>query len=509
MSASMTSPLERQIAHVRRRLVLQALLDALTWAWAIALLLSAAWFLLERHVVHDAPVWLRWAVAGGALGVGAVTALLFAWLFSPPPLKAALVLDARCNLKERATTCLGLTPREADSPAGCALIADVNQRVTALPIAERFPVRFNWSAIALPAAAVVLVLLGIVYRSNHTGVVAIDGSKPLTDDPALKLAIDRSKKELLEPANDKKVDRRRDPELKKLDGQLVQLAEEPTDTEDQANKFIKDTAKAEDALRNAEKQLADRDDALKDRLRQEDRLHPERLTKKNGPGKNLQDAMKDGDFQRAAGALEELSKLLDPEQQKRIAEKLDKVKEKLGDLGLTPEECARLDEEIKKLKDELLTEEKKQDIQEALRELEKALDELAKPEEQEKQLKEQLAEQIAEAEKQAQQHEQERLRAEEQAKELQKKVADLANNPEERKKAEEELKKANEKAEELAEAREGRTAAGRSPAGADTPRTGGDEEQQPAPQPADEGRFERPRQTAGRVRRGDEGRQRR
>jgi hypothetical protein len=451
MSAD-TSPLERQVSRARRRLFLQTLLDALAWSWAVALLLSAAWFIAEPYLVKETAAWLRWAVLGGALGAGALAALVAAWLLSPSRLNAALALDARFNLKERVTTSLGLNEREADSAAGRALVADVNYRLAPLRLSERFPVRLPWSAAAVPVIALLLVLLSVFYRPGVGGARASGGDQPLTDDPALKQAIDQKKKDLLKAPEDRPADRRpRDPDLKKLDEDIGELAHQPTDTKDQANKFIKDAAKAEEALRDAERQMSARQDAVKERLNQEDRLNPERLNKKskNGPAKNLQDALKDGDFQRASDALQNLSKMLDPEQQKRIKDKLAKLEHKLKVDGLTPEERQRLQEEFKKLNDELLTDEQKKGIQEALNELEQALDKLAEPEQQEKKLEEQLDKQRKDAEAKAKDLEEERKNAEEKVKEAQKKFDEKSKDPVEQNKLREQLKDLEKKAREV------------------------------------------------------------
>ena len=452
MAAVTTSPLERTVARVRLRLFLQTLLTALAWSWAAALLLSAAWFLVEPRLVRDAAWWLRWAVAGGSLGLGALMALLFAWQRSPSRLTAALALDERYNLKERVTTSLGLHGLEADSAAGRALVADVNLRLAPLRLAERFPVRLSWSVVAVSVLALVLVLLSFFPRSGGSdGVQASDGIKLLTDDPALKQAIAEKKKDLLKPLDNPPADKRpRDPALMKLLDD-AELAHQPTDTPDEAHKFVKDAAKKEEALHEAERKEAARQDAMKDRISQEERLNPDRFSKKKkeGAAKNLQDAMKDGDMQRASDELQRLSKMLDPEQQKRIADKLDKLKDKLGDKDLTPEDRARIQQEFDKLKDDLLNDEQKKDIQQALNDLEKALDDLAEPEKQEKKLEDKLAEQKKKAEEQAQERADEQKKAEDQVKEAQKKFDDLSKNPDEQKKIRQLLKDLDKKAQDL------------------------------------------------------------
>src|SRR5438270_8382961 len=93
MARAKVSLLHRQIARVHRRLVLQSLLNALAWCWAGAILLSAAWFLLQPHVMDGPPAWLRWTVAGGLVGAGTLLGGILGWVRSPSQLMAALHLD--------------------------------------------------------------------------------------------------------------------------------------------------------------------------------------------------------------------------------------------------------------------------------------------------------------------------------------------------------------------------------------------------------------------------------
>src|SRR5262249_59144410 len=138
-----------------------------------------------------------------------------------------------------------------------------------------------------------------------------------------------------------------DPTRQQRDEEGGARAPQAPDTKEQAAKFVKAPARAEDAVREAERQPAARGAAPRARLGQEDRLNnPERLKRKqNDTAKNLRDKMQDGDLKGAADELQHLGAMLDPEQQKRIADKLDKLKDKLGDRDLTDEERKRLQAE--------------------------------------------------------------------------------------------------------------------------------------------------------------------
>src|ERR1700720_3153044 len=101
MAKTILSPAQRQVARVSRRLFLQTAVDALVWCWTGALVLAGGWFLLQPFVVQEAAPWLRWAVAGGALGAATLLATLLAVLRAPSKVAAALALDEKFGLRER------------------------------------------------------------------------------------------------------------------------------------------------------------------------------------------------------------------------------------------------------------------------------------------------------------------------------------------------------------------------------------------------------------------------
>src|SRR5262245_13024147 len=110
MASSVPPLVRRQVARVSRRLFLQTLLDCLVWCWVVALAVAAGWFLLQPFVVAAPPEWLRWAVAGGLLGLATVVGMVLAFVWAPSRLAAALSLDEKFGLRERVTTSLTLAP---------------------------------------------------------------------------------------------------------------------------------------------------------------------------------------------------------------------------------------------------------------------------------------------------------------------------------------------------------------------------------------------------------------
>jgi hypothetical protein len=140
------SPLQRQVARAGRRLFVQTLLNNLFVFCAVALGAGVAWFLIEPYLLDEPAAWSRWAVASGLLGAGVLSAMVLALWKRPTPLTAALSLDERFGLKERVTTSLMLEKPQMASPAGQALLADVNQRIAEIDVGSRFPIRVSWTA---------------------------------------------------------------------------------------------------------------------------------------------------------------------------------------------------------------------------------------------------------------------------------------------------------------------------------------------------------------------------
>src|SRR5207253_6500750 len=110
MAKPSPSPLTKQLTRVHRRLLVQSLVNSLIWFWAGSILLAAVWFIVQPLTLEHPPVWLRWVVAGGVVGLGTVLAVVVGALRAPTKLAAALSLDSAFGLKERVTTSLTLTP---------------------------------------------------------------------------------------------------------------------------------------------------------------------------------------------------------------------------------------------------------------------------------------------------------------------------------------------------------------------------------------------------------------
>ncbi|HTU90397.1 MAG TPA: hypothetical protein VMF69_10010, partial [Gemmataceae bacterium] len=379
MAHSSATPLDRQLARVRRRLFLQTLLKMLVWCWLASLAGAAGWFLAEPYAVHDATPSLRWMIAGSLLGAGAVLAVVLAGLRTPSRIAAALALDERFHLKERVTTTLTLSEAERASSAGQALIADVDSRLGPLRMRDRFPVSIPWLATLLPVGAVVLVLLAFFYKPALTPTQA-GSDQSLVDSPVAKARIEKALRPLHRNTAKKLGERPKSEELQRLEAELDRLSQKPHDTKEKARELVKDLTNAEDEVRKREKQLADRVDALKEQMKQAERLS--KKDKKDGPAKKLDKALDQADLKKAREEAERLGRQLQAD------EEVARLRKKMKDEKLTEEQKQELREQLEKLKDQELTREQKEQMEQQLQDVKDRLERLTRSDEAKERLRE-------------------------------------------------------------------------------------------------------------------------
>jgi len=370
MAKTILSPVQRQVARVSRRLFLQTAVDALVWCWTGALILAGGWFLLQPFVVHEAAPWLRWTVAGGALGLATVLATVVAVLRAPSRVAAALALDEKFGLRERVTTSLTLDPRLEQTPAGQALLADTNQRIRDLDVRSRFPVALTWMAVA-PVAAALLAGLALLYEPSQSQ-ATVTPKEELSQPPANPTELAQKMNELKKRnAERREAGKHKSEDLERLEAELEKIANKPRDTKEQLRERIKEMTALEEAMKNREKELSERSRSVKSQLQQMDKMSQKGM--RDGPAKDLDKALSEGKLDKAKEEIERLIKKLEDnkmsqkekeqlqKQLEEIQKKLERVadlkdkEEKLKQANLDPEtlkrEMSRLNEEKKKLKD--------------------------------------------------------------------------------------------------------------------------------------------------------------
>src|SRR5205823_3028382 len=158
------SAVDRAVRSARRRLFAQLLLDRLAVGWAVALAAGLAWFLAEPLVLGTTTESARWVVLGSLGCLGTVFAVVLTVRRSPTPLAAALELDARFGLRERATSVVSLPSELFSTPSGCALLADAEKHAAPLKVREKFPLGPRRSAVCVPLLAGLVALVAFVYH---------------------------------------------------------------------------------------------------------------------------------------------------------------------------------------------------------------------------------------------------------------------------------------------------------------------------------------------------------
>jgi hypothetical protein len=366
MARKVLSPLQRQVARVHRRLLVQLFLNSLVWCWAGAILLSAGWFLIQPLLIAQPPTWLRWAVAGGLMSAATILTIVLVILRAPSQLVAALSMDAQFGLKERVTTSLTLAPEQQSSPAAQALLADVNQRVSDLDVGSGFPVRMSWAAALVPVCAMLLAIVAVFYeppKSQATAGNSNDLSKPPVNAPA----IDQKMKELVKKPREKlePINATKSEDLERLEAELEKIANRPRSTKEEVKERIKEMTALENEMKNHEKNLADKMHSLQKHLQQLDRMGQK--GDEDGPAKELEKALAEGKLDRAREEIERLGKRiakneLTENEKKQLERQLNKLQDKLEKLAKQSDkeqqlkqanlDPATLERELKELKKE-------------------------------------------------------------------------------------------------------------------------------------------------------------
>ncbi|HEV3261136.1 MAG TPA: hypothetical protein VG013_30065 [Gemmataceae bacterium] len=338
MASPDLSPLHRQIGRVSRRLFLQTFLNRLVWCCSAALLLSAAWFLAQWYLFDSLSVGVRLAVAGGAVLAGVALAGVLAMFQAPSRVAAALLMDERFGLKERVTTSLTLAPGQEATPAGQALLEDVNQRVGQLDVGSRFPMRVSWTAALVPVCAAVLAVAAFYYQPAPAQATLGSGAgKDREQAPAnadeIKEKLNRLKQQA---ARRKPTDPAVSEDLKRIEAELDKIANKPHDTKNELRERVKELTPLEDELKNREQKLADKNEAVKHQLDQLNRGPKD--GSQDGPAKELHKALSQGNMDQARKEMENLEKKLkndglSKKEQEQLAKQMKDIEQKLQQLS--------------------------------------------------------------------------------------------------------------------------------------------------------------------------------
>jgi hypothetical protein len=285
-------------------------------------------------------------MAGSLFGAATVLGLFLTMFRAPSRLTAALLLDERCDLRERVTTSLLLSPREVPTAAGQALMADVNSRVGDADIRAKFPVRIGWQAGLAPTLAALLAIAAF-YVAPRIGQATPGGTNAKLEAVANAKEIDQKLNELKKrerPKHDQLRDRSED--LKKLDAELDQIANKPRTTKEELKERIKEMTQIEERMQNREKEIAQRAQTIRQQLQQMGRMG-ENSENQPGPAKDLQKALSEGKFDKAKEEIDRLAKKL--KSNEMSAKEMEQLTKQLEDLRKKLERIAQQKDKIAEL----------------------------------------------------------------------------------------------------------------------------------------------------------------
>jgi hypothetical protein len=241
----------------------------------------------------DPQTWVGGWLAGG-LAVGLIANMIRTWVGRPTYSDAAVEIDRRFGLRERLSSALLLTEQDRQHQLAQALVVDANRRAETLEISDKFQWGFQRSIlipIVLGLCSLSFFLIPDRQAAVVTPTVATLSTTQIksTTQPLLnqiRKKREAAEKEGLQDAVDI---------FKKLEGELEKMQKDAS----------LDQKKALAKLNNIKEQLNERrkelgnSDALKKNLQNMEKFE-------SGPADKLTEALKQGDFEKAEDALQEL-----------------------------------------------------------------------------------------------------------------------------------------------------------------------------------------------------------
>lgn len=396
---------QRTLGRARRRLVGQATLRGLGWALLLASTVAAAAVVTLHFFGIDAEWWLYASLAGAAL----LVALLVAVIRRPSEKSVAVMVDDRLKLKDSLGTSLYAATLD-DSELTRRVIDDAEHAAATAKVGEAFPVRptkvWGWT---LASFAVVALLALDPFGLQDAALQRAEAKQAqLEEAKEIEELLAEAKKDAEEAAED--------PEARDEDA----AAEEAMDAEDldkqlEAMLTQRDLSNPEDQ-REAAAEVSDLQEKFEEQIAQK-QAAVEALQNtmsqldagERGPVDKFADALRRGDFSAAQQELAELaddieSGDLSESQKQQMAEQMQSLGEQLAEMAQQQKQLAEQAEQAAQqaMQDAGLSQEQMDQlaeqgfdpaaVQEALKQLEGMSQEQ----------KQQLAEQMQQAMQQAQ-----------------------------------------------------------------------------------------------------------
>lgn len=315
--------LQRCLRQAARRLWADRFLAALPWCLLAASMIGAMVVVVSRYRSFGITVS---AMLCGVLACAVAAALIAAWWRRGDALGAAVELDRRCGLDERASSAVALMEDSSlDSPVAQSLLADTERVLADVDVAAAFPLAVSrrWYRPLVPAlAAIGFALWFAPSGPTLPGAVAAVAAAAQVKESTAQL-----EKKLTEK-------KQRAEELKLVEAQkLLEKLQEETHRLQTDGKL--DRKEALIRLNDLAKQLEDRRRAVANTQELQQQLSRLR-TKESGPAEKLAQALGRGDFRRASEQLQRLREQtkaggLDDKQKQELEKQLDELQKQVDE----------------------------------------------------------------------------------------------------------------------------------------------------------------------------------
>ncbi len=336
--------LEKQVRRVMRRLSLQRFVEILVWCWVVTLTLALAWVTTEKFWQPVVEPW--WLTIVGGLGLGAIAAAIICFATRPTTVDAALAIDQAFGLKERVSSTFTLTQDLRETPAGLALVSDATSRVQMLDVSEKFNFQLPRTAWLPAVPAAIAFLVATFVNIDHKTTTVEAKSQP---SPSEREQVKTSTK-VFTPKLEEQKKQAQDKgfaEAEKLLAELTKATKDLGEKKDiDQKKALSKTNEITDAIKERREKLASAEQLQK-------QLEKLKASAEKGPGDKFQQALKQGDFKKAADEMNKLmeqmkSGQMNEAQKKALEKQLEQLKQQLDKLSNMEERKKQLEEQLKK-----------------------------------------------------------------------------------------------------------------------------------------------------------------
>lgn len=287
--------IRKQARIARRRLTIERFLRYLPWTLSLALAVAVLGMIVPKVLFLDVDTqrytaaWLATATVIAFLVNSCLT-----WIGRPSTTEAAAEIDKRFTLRERLCSAMLLAPEDRETELGQALAADANRRAEQIDVRDQFRWGFH-RGLLFPVLPLLLAaaVWTIPNREPQAAVVAADALSITQIKNSTKSLVEQLKKKRLEAEKQGLADAV--DMFKKLEGELAKLEK---DTKLDTKQSLAKLNDIKQQLEERRKELGS-SESLKKNLQNLEKFEA-------GPADKLASGLKQGDFEKAEEALEQL-----------------------------------------------------------------------------------------------------------------------------------------------------------------------------------------------------------